>query len=64
MPSALQVKLGNSLMVLDSQSWQLSLLKAQSLFQDPSLGALAELALTEKLCAATICFFNVKLFGL
>lgn len=60
MPSALQVELANSLIALDLQSWQLSPLKAQSLF---SLGALAELSLTEKLCAATICSSNVKLFG-
>lgn len=36
MPSALQVKLANSSIVLDSQSWQLSCLKAQSLFRIPA----------------------------
>jgi len=35
MLSALQAELANPLVVLDSESWQLSPLKAQSLFRIP-----------------------------
>lgn len=64
MPSALQVELANTLIVLDSQAWQLSPLRAQRPFKIPGWESHRTGIRNCMQLQYAFFFFNMSLFGL